>query len=261
MRKINSNIMHRTNDFLNTSIEKNHASVKPINKLNNLICILLISTLSCAQNDENWEIHQLDKNLPYKTGVFVDKPTISGMTFHSDKSSIIIASKFDRVLFILEGNSKAIVNAKTFNLKIGDVVFLKANDAIKFSSAIKTMVWTSKSNQTDHKSITKKFTKAQIEASRDSSENVWHSFIETSTMVTGLYMLPKSLNGDGTLNHSFDEINYVVNGTAKFKMDEKVIDVKPGSIMWVKRGVGHYFYDLSDDFDVFILFETINMNH
>jgi len=229
-----------------------------------LLCFLLallIYTSLCAQNNENWYIHQMD-NLPLnETRVYVDKPTISGAIFNMDNESILKASKYDRMLFIVDGNCTATVKSTALDLKTGDVVFLKANDIIKFSRNLKMMLWTSKSTKTNHKNKTEKFTKEQIEASRDSSENIWNSFIETSTMVAGLYMLPKSLNGDDTLIHSFDEINYVVNGTAKFKMNNTVINVKPGSIMWVKRGVGHYFQDLSDDFDVFILFETINMNH
>jgi len=196
-----------------------------------------------------------------ETSVFVDKPTISGATFNMDSESTLKASKYDRMLFVVSGKCTATVKSKAFDLKTGDVIFLKANDVIKFSENIKMMLWTSKSTKINHKDKTEKFTKEQIETKRDSLENVWNSFIETSTMVAGLYMLPKSLNGDDTLIHDFDEINYVIKGTAKFKMNNTIVDVKPGSIMWVKRGVGHYFYELSDDFDVFILFETINMNH
>lgn len=225
-----------------------------------VLCLLLISTLSCAQNVKNWYIHQMDNLLLNETSVYVDTPTISGAIFKNNES-VLTASIYDRMLFIVDGKGIATVKSKTIDLKTGDVIFLKATDIIKFSANIKMMLWTSKSTKTNHKGETEKFTKEQIETDRNSSENVYNSFIETSTMVAGLYMLPKSLNGDDTLTHDFDEINYVVNGTAKFKMNHTVIDVNPGSIMWVKRGVGHSFNDLSDDFDVFILFETINMNH
>lgn len=225
------------------------------------LCMLLMSTSSCAQNEENWHIYQMDSFPLNKTNVYVDQPTISGSTYHMDKAFILKPSPYDRMLFIVAGKGMATVKSETFDIKTGEVLFLKANDTIKFSENLKMMLWTSKSTKTNHKDKTEKFTKAQIEASRNSSENVYNSFIETSTMVAGLYMLPKSLDGDDTLVHDFDEINYVVNGTAKFKMNNTIIDVKPGSIMWVKRGVGHYFYELSADFDVFIFFETINMDH
>lgn len=220
-----------------------------------------MSTSSCAQNEANWNIHQLESFPLNETTVYVDRPTISGATYHMDEESTLKASKYDRMLFIVDGKGMATVKSKKLDLKTGDVVFLKANDSIEFSTNLKMMLWTSKSTNTNHTDKTEQFTKEQIEAGRNSSENVYNSFIETSTMVAGLYMLPKSLGGDDTLIHDFDEINYVVNGSAKFKMNNTVIDVKPGSIMWVKRGIGHYFYDLSDDFDVFILFETIHMDH
>ena len=38
-------------------------------------------------------------------------------------------------------------------------------------------------------------------------------------------------------------------------MGDEVVDVQPGSIMWVKEGVDHYFYDLNENFDVLIMFE------
>ncbi|WP_420399632.1 AraC family ligand binding domain-containing protein [Flagellimonas sp.] len=226
-----------------------------------VLCLLLTAFSSYSQNEEKWKIYELDMLSLNETGVYVDTPTISGETYVTKSASTLKASTYDRMLFIVEGMGTATVKSKTMDLKAGDVVFLKADDTIEFSGDLKMMLWTSKSTKTNHKNKTGKFSKAEIEAERDASENVWNSFIETSTMVAGLYMLPKSLNGDNTLTHSFDEINYVVNGSAKFKMNNTVIDVKPGSIMWVKRGVGHYFYDLSDDFDVYILFETINMDH
>lgn len=226
-----------------------------------VLCLLLTAFSSYAQNDGKWQVYEMDNPSSNETGVYIDKPTISGETYVTNRVSSLKASTYDRMLFIVDGMCTATVKSETVDLKTGDIVFLKADDTIEFSGNLKTMLWTSKSTKTNHKNKTEKFSKEEIEAERDSSENVWNSFMETSTMVVGLYMLPKSLNGDDTLIHSFDEINYVVNGSAKFKMNNTVIDVKPGSIMWVKRGVGHYFYDLSDDFDVFILFETINMDH
>lgn len=226
-----------------------------------VLCVLLLSTSSYAQNDENWYILQMDSLPLIKTKVYVDTPTIRVDTYNQDNASVLKASIYDRMLFVLNGKCIATIKSEALDIKTNDVVFLKANDSIEFSENIKIMLWTSKSTKTNHEDKTEIFTAAQIDASRDASENVYNSFIEVSTMVAGLYMLPKSLNGDDTLNHEFDEINYVVNGTAKFKMNDTVIHVKPGSIMWVKRGVGHSFYDLSDDFDVFILFETIHMNH
>jgi len=57
------------------------------------------------------------------------------------------------------------------------------------------------------------------------------------------------------ITHKVDEVNIVVTGKAKFKMGNEVVDVRPGSIMWVKEGVDHYFYDLNENFDVLIMFE------
>jgi len=84
--------------------------------------------------------------------------------------------------------------------------------------------------------------------------NEWNPFLEVNSMTFGLYMLPQALDGDQTLTHDVDEINIVIKGDAKFRMDDDEIKVGPGSIMWVKAGVGHYFHDLSEDFEVLIMF-------
>lgn len=91
------------------------------------------------------------------------------------------------------------------------------------------------------------------------AENSWTPFIQRSSATLGLYALPKELGGDNTLTHQIDEINIVIKGEAKFHMDDDVIAIKPGSVIWVERGVGHSFSDLSEDFEVLILFAQ-NLN-
>ena len=71
----------------------------------------------------------------------------------------------------------------------------------------------------------------------------------------GLYMLPKSIGGDSTLTHKVDELNIVTGGAAVFSVDGKPIPVKKGDIIFVQKGLGHYFHDLQEDFDVLIFWE------
>lgn len=221
-----------------------------------VIFSISIMFLANAQDNVKWQIYQLDDLNFKRSNDFLKTANIAANVETTGKNYMLKVSKYDRVVFVVEGKSSATNRKQKLLLNPRDVLFVKAYDTIRFHGELKLLTWTSKSTKINHHFKTQVFSENFITSKRDSSENVWNRFIQNSTMTTGLYMLPKSLNGDDTLNHTVDEINLVLNGTAKFKMNDTVIDVKPGSIMWVKNGVGHNFYDLSDDFDVYILFEN-----
>jgi hypothetical protein len=77
-----------------------------------ILSALLISISSCAQNDENWHIHQMDSLPLNETSIYVDKPTISGTTYNTDNASILKISKYDLMLFIVYGNCTAKLKSK-----------------------------------------------------------------------------------------------------------------------------------------------------
>ena len=97
------------------------------------------------------------------------------------------------------------------------------------------------------------FTMESLRAKRKPDENVWNRFLDVATMRFGLYMLPVKLGGDDALTHDVDEVNMVVKGRGKFKIGDDEIDVRPGSVVWVRRGVAHTFHSLSEDLEVLIL--------
>lgn len=223
---------------------------------------LLNAVVACASGQPNWIIHHLNDLNSDASPSFIDKSTISAAFYDQSSAFDLKPSVYDRVVFILKGNGNIKINqGEKSKASQGDVLFLRANESLQFLQGHQLMTWSSKSKKTDHQVQSRLFTAKEIQSLRNAMENVWNPFIQSATMITGLYMLPISLGGDDTLLHQWDEINYVLNGTAKFKMNDTVVEVKPGSVMWVKRGIGHYFYDLSEDFDVFILFETVNMDH
>ena len=96
--------------------------------------------------------------------------------------------------------------------------------------------------------------RSDLSGHADPKENVWHPFVEASSMIFGLYLLPHALGGDSTLTHEVDEINVVLEGRSRFTMGGDTIEVGPGSIVFVERGVGHFFSELDRDFEVLILF-------
>jgi mannose-6-phosphate isomerase-like protein (cupin superfamily) len=54
--------------------------------------------------------------------------------------------------------------------------------------------------------------------------------------------------------HSRDEIYIVAHGEGQFFNGEWVIDVSPGSFLFVPAGVAHHFLNMSDGFAVWVIF-------
>ncbi len=54
--------------------------------------------------------------------------------------------------------------------------------------------------------------------------------------------------------HKWDEINFVTKGSSTFSVEGKNMKVNVGDIVYVKKGLGHYFHSLTSDFEVLILF-------
>lgn len=54
--------------------------------------------------------------------------------------------------------------------------------------------------------------------------------------------------------HDRDEFYFITSGTGKFFDGEKLIDVEPGTALFVAAGVEHRFVDFSDDLTMWVLF-------
>jgi mannose-6-phosphate isomerase-like protein (cupin superfamily) len=89
--------------------------------------------------------------------------------------------------------------------------------------------------------------------------NTWNAFIRRPSMVFGLYMLPKSVGGDSALTHRWDEINLITAGTGKFQVGSDIMEVRPGDIIYVRKGNPHFFHSLNEDLDILIFFEMASM--
>ena len=99
-------------------------------------------------------------------------------------------------------------------------------------------------------------TRVQMEGPRDPNQNVWNPFMDEESFVFGLYMLPQLVGGDTRLVHDWDELNIVTRGYGRFLTDEGIVQLEPGSIVYVREDNGHAFKNLSSDIDVLILWNT-----
>ncbi len=96
---------------------------------------------------------------------------------------------------------------------------------------------------------------AELEARRKSSKRAYLEFLREPTLNCGLYVLPKG--GEGKQNpHEQDEVYYIIAGEAALKVDGKDRAVKPGSVVFVKRGVAHRFHPIEKDLHVLVFFSA-----
>ena len=73
-------------------------------------------------------------------------------------------------------------------------------------------------------------------------------------MITGLYSLPSAAGGDAALTQQVDQINYVIKGSAKMAIGEEQVELTAGSVIYLKAGTSHRYYDLQGDFEAYIMF-------
>ena len=67
----------------------------------------------------------------------------------------------------------------------------------------------------------------------------------------GVYVLPAG-GVDGQRPHLEDEVYYVVRGRAKFRAGHEVEPVAPGSLLYVRAGVDHRFFDVEEELAIVV---------
>jgi len=83
--------------------------------------------------------------------------------------------------------------------------------------------------------------------------NKYFEFIRVPALSVGVYRLEAGAK-DEQRPHSEDEVYYVIKGQAKFDRAGKVQEVRPGSILFVQRGVEHRFLDITRELVLLVVF-------
>jgi|GEM_PF-251432 len=229
-----------------------------------IVCFSTVTAFA-QQNEKSWQsftVAQLIEQQQQSQKIylpFLNEPTISAGIYELKVGAVDKQQPHDKdeVYFILSGKSNFSVEGETTDVQAGDILFVKADLKHHFSNIsedLKILVWFSGSKNTDHDFLWKKWSSPDL-AIPNGDENTWNVFLKVPSLITGLYTLPKKIGGDTVLTHEVDEINYVIKGSAKMAIGDEVIDVAPGSVVYVKEGVGHRFYALQEDFEVYIMFE------
>ena len=163
----------------------------------------------------------------------------------------------DEVYQVLSGSGELFAGQRRMGLTEGALVWVKAGQThrIVAESRIEAVVYTSKSATGAGALTTREYALADIRANADGTRNVWVPFLQVPSSILGAYLLPTAIGGDGTLTHSWDEVNLVLSGSSRFHMGSDVVEIGPGSIVYVQSGVGHRFDQLEADLEVLIFWD------
>jgi mannose-6-phosphate isomerase-like protein (cupin superfamily) len=83
----------------------------------------------------------------------------------------------------------------------------------------------------------------------------YKEFLNVAAMHCGLYHLAKG-STDMQTPHDEDELYYVLEGKAQLKVADKVTEVKPGILLYVRASEEHAFFEISEDMVLLVLFAT-----
>ncbi len=88
---------------------------------------------------------------------------------------------------------------------------------------------------------------------QDSLEKPYLSFFNNDHLMMGIYTLKKG-SEDKQSPHEIDEAYYVLEGQARFKVEDRDMAVAPGDILFVKADAVHKFYDIEEDLRLLVFF-------
>ena len=78
-------------------------------------------------------------------------------------------------------------------------------------------------------------------------------FLRVPALSVSIYRLPKGCK-DMQAPHMEDEVYYVIEGRARLKIEDKVHEISPGSVLYVRATAAHSFFDIEEDLTVLAFF-------
>src|ERR1700682_6298705 len=86
---------------------------------------------------------------------------------------------------------------------------------------------------------------------RDAEGHGYIDFMASDMLSVGLAIWPKG-KPDRQKPHLEDEVYYVISGRGTIRVAGEDRTVKPGSLVFVARGVEHHFHDIEEDLRVLV---------
>jgi mannose-6-phosphate isomerase-like protein (cupin superfamily) len=167
-------------------------------------------------------------------------------------------SQFDEVYYILSGEADLVSGDSLHHMSKGSIIFAPAAIRPHFRQVNKDATILVLSSLVGPDSLFKRpsrYKLDELQKVKIDSVNTWIGLAKAESSILGFYILPKKLNGDKEkYAHKVDEINIIISGSGKFGVEESSLEVGPGDIIFVRRGVHHYFHSLREDLRALIFF-------
>ena len=97
------------------------------------------------------------------------------------------------------------------------------------------------------------FEMKELSAKRAKSGQSYLQFLNVPSMHCGVYHLKAGAKDDQS-PHADDEIYYVEKGRGKFFHNDRSVEIRPGTILFVPAGDKHYFHDIEEDLNLLVFF-------
>ena len=93
----------------------------------------------------------------------------------------------------------------------------------------------------------------KIKAQLSGQSVEYKEFLRVPTLSCGIYRLPAG-SDDMQSPHDEDEVYYVVEGKARMMQADNMIDVTPGTVLFVKATETHSFFEIQEDMTLLVFF-------
>jgi mannose-6-phosphate isomerase-like protein (cupin superfamily) len=88
-----------------------------------------------------------------------------------------------------------------------------------------------------------------------SSGRPYREFLRVPALSCGIYTLPAG-SEDLQAPHDEDEVYHVLKGRARLKVAGEVVEVGPGSILYVRATAEHSFFEIEEDMTLLVFFAS-----
>src|SRR3954469_22008724 len=85
------------------------------------------------------------------------------------------------------------------------------------------------------------------------SRKPWLELLRVPALSLGVYRLAPG-EADLQRPHTEDEVYHVVRGRARFRAEDRVERVGPGTVLFVERGVEHRFIEIEEELVMLVFF-------
>lgn len=102
---------------------------------------------------------------------------------------------------------------------------------------------------------TASFTLEQVSGQRAAEGRAWLEFLDRPALSMGIYHVAAGTNDRETHDpHDRDEVYVGISGRGRLVADGQVFEISEGTIVYVKAGVEHHFFDVEEDLSLLVLF-------